>query len=99
MGSESKDKIGERGGGRGREAVQGMPAATKKVVQSLKEIVNCTDCTDQEIYAVLEECDMDPDRAVERLLAQGFALYSDFRLCLLLEWEHLSIFVFGCREN
>ncbi|KAF7833509.1 GBF-interacting protein 1 [Senna tora] len=66
MGSESKDKIGERGGG----AAQGMPAATKKVVQSLKEIANCTDCTDQEIYAVLEECDMDPGRAVERLLAQ-----------------------------
>lgn len=70
MGSESKDRIGEQG----REMAQGMPAATRKVVQSLKEIVNCTDCTDQEIYTVLQECDMDPDRAVERLLAQGFAL-------------------------
>ncbi|XP_054797724.1 uncharacterized protein LOC129302871 isoform X2 [Prosopis cineraria] len=65
MGSESKDKVGGESG-RG----QGMPPATKKVVQSLREIVNCTGCTDQEIYAVLEECDMDPDRAVERLLAQ-----------------------------
>ncbi|XP_028777907.1 uncharacterized protein LOC114734444 isoform X2 [Neltuma alba] len=64
MGSESKDKIGESGRG------QGMPPVVKKVVQSLKEIVNCPGCTDQEIYAVLEECEMDPNRAVERLLAQ-----------------------------
>lgn len=70
---QAKGTMGsERIGGRGRESVQGLPAATKKVVQSLKEIVNCSDCTDQEIYAVLEECNMDPDRAVERLLAQGF---------------------------
>ncbi|KAI9114638.1 hypothetical protein K1719_014336 [Acacia pycnantha] len=64
MGSESKDKIGASGGR------QEMSPATKKVVQSLKEIVNCTGCTDQEIYDVLVECDMDPDRAVERLLTQ-----------------------------
>ncbi|KAI4308094.1 hypothetical protein L6164_031203 [Bauhinia variegata] len=66
MGSESKNKSGDSGGG----ATQGIPAAMKKLVQNLKEIVNCTDFTEQEIYEVLRECDMDPDRAVERLLAQ-----------------------------
>ncbi|KAI4308093.1 hypothetical protein L6164_031203 [Bauhinia variegata] len=74
MGSESKNKSGDSGGG----ATQGIPAAMKKLVQNLKEIVNCTDFTEQEIYEVLRECDMDPDRAVERLLAQGCAIY-----CLL----------------
>ncbi|KAE9598411.1 putative GBF-interacting protein [Lupinus albus] len=44
-----------------------VPEIAKKVVRNLKEIVNGTE---QEIYAVLKECDMDPNRAVERLLAQ-----------------------------
>ncbi|KHM99631.1 hypothetical protein glysoja_006474 [Glycine soja] len=37
------------------------------MVQCVKEIVNCTEC---EIYAALEECDMDVNRAVEMLLSQ-----------------------------
>ncbi|KOM51780.1 hypothetical protein LR48_Vigan09g043900 [Vigna angularis] len=48
-------------------AESAMPVATEKVVQSVKEIV---DCTEHEIYAVLEECDMDLNRAVEKLLSQ-----------------------------
>ncbi|KAI4306011.1 hypothetical protein L6164_029329 [Bauhinia variegata] len=66
MGSQSKNGDGDGGGG----ATQGIPAATKKLIQNLKEVVNCTDFTEQEIYAVLRECDMDPNRAVEKLLAQ-----------------------------
>ncbi|XP_020963332.1 uncharacterized protein LOC107634798 isoform X1 [Arachis ipaensis] len=62
MGSESRNGDGYGGG----EAA--LPAAVKKVVQSVKEILNF--CSEQEIYAVLRECDMDPNRAVERLLAQ-----------------------------
>ena len=72
MGSESRNGDGYGGG------EVAVPVTAKKVVQSVKEIVNC--CSEQEIYAVLKECDMDPNRAVERLLAQGFSLCS-FRCC------------------
>ncbi|KAJ7965078.1 GBF-interacting protein 1 [Quillaja saponaria] len=63
MGSENKDKnVNGNGGGS-----QGIPSMTEKVVQNLKEIVNYPE---QEIYAMLKECDMDPNHAVERLLSQ-----------------------------
>jgi hypothetical protein len=48
-------------------AAPGIPASARKLVQSLKEIVNCSDA---EIYATLKECDMDPDATVNRLLTQ-----------------------------
>lgn len=67
--------MGGRGGGGGGGGGKvsnvnagGVPASSRKVVQSLKEIVNCSDL---EIYAMLVECDMDPDETVNRLLAQG----------------------------
>ncbi|RWV93051.1 hypothetical protein BHE74_00056119 [Ensete ventricosum] len=41
---------------------------SRKLVQSLKEIVNCAEA---EIYAMLRECNMDPNEAVHRLLSQG----------------------------
>ncbi|OIW13405.1 hypothetical protein TanjilG_19757 [Lupinus angustifolius] len=44
-----------------------VPEIAEKVVRNLKEIVNGTE---QEIYAVLKDCDMDPNRAVEKLLSQ-----------------------------
>lgn len=44
-----------------------IPAASKKMVQSLKEIVNCPEV---EIYSMLKECNMDPNEAVNRLLSQ-----------------------------
>lgn len=50
-------------------AAPGIPASARKLVQSLKEIVNCPEA---EIYATLKECDMDPDATVNRLLTQGF---------------------------
>ncbi|KAL1200684.1 GBF-interacting protein 1 [Cardamine amara subsp. amara] len=61
--------MGGRGGGIGgvSNANAGVPASKRKVVQSLKEIVNCSEL---EIYAMLVECDMDPDEAVSRLLSQ-----------------------------
>ncbi|KAJ6301938.1 hypothetical protein OIU77_016111 [Salix suchowensis] len=63
-----------RGGGRannnngkGNIGISGIPAASRKMVQSLKEIVNCPE---PEIYAMLKECNMDPNEAVNRLLSQ-----------------------------
>lgn len=60
--------MGGRGGGGVSNANGGVPASSRKVVQGLKEIVNCSEL---EIYAMLVECDMDPDEAVNRLLSQG----------------------------
>lgn len=74
MGSESKS-----GGGVG---VVQVPQGMKKVIQSLKEIVNCSE---SEIYVALKECNMDPNEAVQRLLSQGSFSYPRFySFCLLL---------------
>ncbi|GAB2299104.1 hypothetical protein Dimus_033176 [Dionaea muscipula] len=51
----------------GVAAASSIPTASKKIVQSLKEVVNYPEV---EIYAMLKECNMNPDEAVERLLSQ-----------------------------
>ncbi|KAI3466795.1 hypothetical protein Pfo_023458 [Paulownia fortunei] len=57
-----------RGSGAGNGGgAQPIPAGSRKVVQSLKEIVNCSEV---EIYATLKDCNMDPNEAVNRLLSQ-----------------------------
>ncbi|KAF0927181.1 hypothetical protein E2562_030988 [Oryza meyeriana var. granulata] len=59
---------GGAGGGKGAAVAAGpVPAASRKLVQSLKEIVNRPEA---EIYAALRDCGMDPDEAVSRLLSQ-----------------------------
>ncbi|KAF2282814.1 hypothetical protein GH714_043105 [Hevea brasiliensis] len=52
---------------KGSSGISGIPAGSRKMVQSLKEIVNCPE---SEIYAMLKECNMDPNEAVNRLLSQ-----------------------------
>ncbi|KAL3833599.1 hypothetical protein ACJIZ3_008335 [Penstemon smallii] len=52
---------------RGSGGGNGIPAGSRKMVQSLKEIVNCPEA---EIYATLKDCNMDPNEAVNRLLSQ-----------------------------
>ncbi|KAJ6885279.1 hypothetical protein NC651_026017 [Populus alba x Populus x berolinensis] len=47
--------------GKGNTGISGIPAASRKMVQSLKEIVNCPE---PEIYAMLKECNMDPNEAI-----------------------------------
>jgi 3-methyladenine DNA glycosylase AlkC len=56
------------GGAGGKGAAAPVPLASRKLVQSLKEIVNRPEA---EIYAALRECGMDPNEAVSRLLSQG----------------------------
>ncbi|XVF87217.1 hypothetical protein PTKIN_Ptkin18bG0101100 [Pterospermum kingtungense] len=58
---------GNNGIGKGTSGISGIPAGSRKMVQSLKEIVNCPEL---EIYAMLKECNMDPNEAVNRLLSQ-----------------------------
>jgi len=91
------------GGGEHVAAESAVPVAAEKVVRSVKEIV---DCTEHEIYAVLEECDMDVNRAVEKLLSQGFALSI---LCVpllafvvVVVWNFLFFYpsqLFCCMKN
>jgi len=57
-------------GGGGHKA--GIPPASRKMVQSLKEIVS--NIPEHEIYATLKDCNMDPNEAVSRLLSQGITL-------------------------
>ncbi|KAG4381324.1 hypothetical protein GLYMA_15G126000v4 [Glycine max] len=54
------------GGGKALSAT--IPASSRKMVQSLKEIVS--NFPDHEIYATLKDCNMDPNEAVSRLLSQ-----------------------------
>jgi hypothetical protein len=64
---------GKVGGQKGTSSsLSGIPAASRKMVQSLKEIVS--NIPDNEIYATLKDCNMDPNEAVSRLLSQGFSL-------------------------
>ncbi|RDX66035.1 GBF-interacting protein 1 [Mucuna pruriens] len=46
----------------------GIPPASRKMVQSLREIVS--NIPEHEIYATLKDCNMDPNEAVSRLLSQ-----------------------------
>lgn len=63
-----------RGSGAGNGGgVQPVPPGSRKIVQSLKEIVNCPEA---EIYATLKDCNMDPNEAVNRLLSQGLFFFS-----------------------
>lgn len=73
-----------RGTNNGGAGVQSIPPAARKIVQSLKEIVNRPEL---EIYATLKDCHMDPDEAVNRLLSQGLSLslsppYVMFFMCM-----------------
>ncbi|KFK36320.1 hypothetical protein AALP_AA4G107400 [Arabis alpina] len=55
------------GGRKNSNGISDIPSGSRKMVQSLKEIVNCPEA---EIYAVLKDCNMDPNEAVNRLLSQ-----------------------------
>lgn len=60
-----------KGGAQKGSSLAGIPAASRKMVQSLKEIVS--NIPDNEIYATLKDCNMDPNEAVSRLLSQGLS--------------------------
>ncbi|KAI8023392.1 hypothetical protein LOK49_LG03G03795 [Camellia lanceoleosa] len=71
--------------------LQSIPAASRKMVQSLKEIINCSEL---EIYAMLKDCNMDPNETVSchpglevpDYMVVGFEVipYSCRRDCLLM---------------
>ncbi|XP_019095555.1 PREDICTED: uncharacterized protein LOC104763060 [Camelina sativa] len=74
MGSSSSGK--NKKGRRNKEAedddsnnlnADAIPKSSREVVKNMKEVVNCCE---QEIYAMLVECNMDADEAITRLLSQ-----------------------------
>ena len=68
---EMSGKSGSNNGAKGNNGTSSIPSSTRKMVQSLKEIVN--NYTEQEIYAMLKDCNMDPNETVNRLLTQGLS--------------------------
>lgn len=75
-GSSQESAFGGSGG-------SSIPASARDTVQRLKDMVSNTE---EEIYAALKECGMDPNRAAERLLNQGMrlALRRAVESCVLL---------------
>ncbi|KAF8082057.1 hypothetical protein N665_0850s0009 [Sinapis alba] len=57
------------GGGGGGGARVSIAAETRKTIQTIKEIT-AGNYSDDEIHAMLLECDMDPDETTQRLLLQ-----------------------------
>ncbi|CAA7409626.1 unnamed protein product [Spirodela intermedia] len=49
-------------------SIVSIPSGVKKVIQDIKEISRSH--SDEEIYAMLRECSMDPNETVQRLLSQ-----------------------------
>lgn len=47
-----------------------IPATTRKTIQNIKEIT-AGNYSEDEILAMLHECNMDPDETYQRLLLQG----------------------------
>ncbi|KHN41482.1 hypothetical protein glysoja_036276 [Glycine soja] len=74
-----------KGGGKALSAT--IPVSSRKMVQSLKEIVS--NFPNHKIYATLKDCNMDPNKAVSRLLSQGFpplSLYFNLSLFSILRF-------------
>jgi hypothetical protein len=46
-----------------------IPVVARRIIQDIKEIAGGH--ADEEVYAVLRECDMDPNEATQRLLSRG----------------------------
>ncbi|MCO5594245.1 hypothetical protein L7F22_048272 [Adiantum nelumboides] len=60
-------RVGAAAGSSAASSSLSIPANARKVVQDLQEIVKISD---EEIYAMLKECNMDPNETVQRLLNQ-----------------------------
>lgn len=58
-----------------------IPANVRRMIQDIKEIAG--NHGDEEVYAVLKECSMDPNETAQRLLFQGFIRRSSFLFAFL----------------
>ncbi|GKV08496.1 hypothetical protein SLEP1_g20117 [Rubroshorea leprosula] len=71
MSSSGGDGSGGGGGGGGGQGFRGLiPGNVKKTIQRIREIIG-KKLSDEDIYSVLKECDMDPNVTVQKLLCLG----------------------------
>lgn len=63
------------GGGGGGSSRVPIPNNVRKIIQDIREITG-KQHTDDEIYAVLRECSMDPNETAQKLLYLGFSFLS-----------------------
>ena len=61
-----------------------IPSSVRKTIQNIKEIAG--NHSEEEIYAMLEECSMDPNETAQKLLLQGLLLLI-FSLLCCMEFE------------
>ncbi|XP_038702587.1 uncharacterized protein LOC119999132 isoform X2 [Tripterygium wilfordii] len=67
MSAKGGGRVGASNNGKNSTGISSIPAGSRKLVQTVKEIVNSPDA---EIYTMLKACNMDPNEAVNSLLAQ-----------------------------
>ncbi|KAL0846980.1 hypothetical protein Bca101_020226 [Brassica carinata] len=92
MSNSSKVIVGGCGGARkANNGMNDIPSRSRQVVQSLKEVVNSPET---EIYAMLKECNIDPNEAVHRILSQGSSFFLLMVACLVpdLQFHYYSYF-------
>ena len=51
-----------------------ISSSMREVIQNIKEVTG--DHTEEEIYAMLKDCAMDPNETVQKLLMQGILSFS-----------------------
>lgn len=68
-----------------------IPNNMKKMIQNIKEITG--NHSEDEIYAMLKECSMDPNETAQRLLFQG--IFS-FPVLFFFMWVHLGFLISCC---
>ena len=68
-----------------------IPSTARKVIHDLKEIINNTNVSDEEIYSVLRDCNMDPNETVQKLLNQGMLWRNRFFLRLVMWFDVLPL--------
>jgi hypothetical protein len=69
-----------------------IPTGVRKTIQNIKEITG--NHSDDEIYAMLKECSMDPNETTQKLLFQGtFISFCSYFFRLFRSWSFLN-FVF-----
>lgn len=68
-----------------------IPSGMRKTIQNIKEITG--NHGEDEIYAMLKECSMDPNETTQKLLSQGSFLYLSFCFFFFFKWSSLCMYL------
>lgn len=63
-----------------------IPNSVKKTIQNIKEITG--NHSDEDIYAMLKECSMDPNETTQKLLLQGIVAFLLIELPWIWSWYY-----------